>query len=301
MDSSSPAAVTVQVTVLNDPLIEISALCNASNTHLLYMKTLLPAKPRVIFTGQGENTVMLWEDNKGEKTETLDLGTYKDDRVLTLGFRFRVPGSETQSVAARVQEPKVTHGTQMTLITVTSEDSTDNDNNDTVVMIACIKPPQYSPRSPAPSVVIDGVDSNPVTAIAATQDTPLSLHAKIAYGPYGNKHVQGLSEVYADVNWKSVVRGQRVTLEGAMLGDAYKALNWTVKRVELEEDNLRTLVTWLYVDIYLENCHIDNMKGATLIMRTAMWYMFGRPTGYKSFAWAFTQHGGDRKVVRIDV
>jgi hypothetical protein len=104
------------------------------NSHAAYYQrvTLNFLNNQVIFSGSGEGVPMTTQTG----SPLYDLGATRQNYSISALFQFSTSGPNGPfQNAVSVQDPIISQDGNSTFITVTSEDSSDNDNNDSYLII----------------------------------------------------------------------------------------------------------------------------------------------------------------------
>jgi hypothetical protein len=93
--------------------------------------SILSSQTTVVFTGSGEGVAMKDEDGQ----TSYELGPTRQGYQIMATFEYSTSGPNGPFQMATVQDPIVTQKGGFTITEVTSEDSTDNDNNDSYLNV----------------------------------------------------------------------------------------------------------------------------------------------------------------------
>lgn len=120
------AANPVQIQL--NPFIHGAITCLSKASYFQRVTLTLPTG-QVVFQGTGENMPMTYAPGQG----VYELGSSAEPINVTALFEYSASGQSGPFSPAQVQDP-VSQKTQLwTIITVTSEDSTDGDDNDSIL------------------------------------------------------------------------------------------------------------------------------------------------------------------------
>jgi len=109
-------------------------ICNA---HAVYFQrvtlkwSILSSPTTVIFSGSGEGVPMKTQDG----ATSYDLPATRQGYSISALFEYSTSGPSGPFYQASVKDPIISTGGGSTIITVTSEDSNDQDNNDSYLII----------------------------------------------------------------------------------------------------------------------------------------------------------------------
>lgn len=127
------AANPVQIQL--NPFIHGAITCMAKASYFQRVTLTLPAG-QVVFQGTGENVPMTYAPGQG----VYDLGSSAQPISVTALFEYSTSGQNGPFYPAHVEDP-VPEKTQLwTIVAVTSEDSTDNDDNDSILSLFVMHP-----------------------------------------------------------------------------------------------------------------------------------------------------------------
>jgi hypothetical protein len=124
---------TNPVQIQLNPFAQGFITCNA---HAAYFQrvTLTWNGGGVVFQGTGENVAMT--DPAGEDLYTLPASA--EPMTISAKFEYSTTGPNGTFSLAQVEQPVIHKGRSATIIDVTSEDSKDNDDNDSILSLMLI-------------------------------------------------------------------------------------------------------------------------------------------------------------------
>ncbi len=123
---------SVNVTLPGDSTGNLTCIAHAA--YFQRVTIALSGQTLGVFSGSGENKPMLLADG----TAVLRVGPNGQAVSLNLTFEFSPSGSGGPFSPANVQQPIVESSGNATIVTVTSEDSTDNDDNDSYLIFSYV-------------------------------------------------------------------------------------------------------------------------------------------------------------------
>jgi hypothetical protein len=271
--ASNPVALTI-------PANAKGIINSVSNAGWYQRLTLTWSGGSAVLQGSGEGQPMKTPDGKA----SLEFAPLPQGYQISATFEFSPSGPSGPFSRALVQNPIVTTNGPFTITQVTSEDSTDNDNNDTYLTVVAVNFPGSAAvvSSPAPApAAAPHADAQPQAAF----DGQLETHAKTYYS---NPLVTGGDEQYFTVTSSSIA---------GVLG--YQGQSWSGRNATYYDDQ-KPFGGYLSLYIQLYNCTHPGMHDHTLTMTSTISYWGGRPTGYRSANWDWQVGGsGEYTVTRV--
>jgi hypothetical protein len=179
----------------------------------------------------------------------------------------------------------VVNNGSFTLTTITSEDSIDNDNNDSYLVIAA-----FGTAADASAVFGEfQLQGKEETNDGLPLDPPkLSLHAKTYYSG-----IEGGDENNSDINMDFV--------NGGPVSHITQSTGFRTFFVNCFDDRTSNpIFNYLMVSITMTDCIHDGMQNARCVLSAYITYIGStRPTGRRTMAWVGNLSGTSRTLTRV--